>query len=225
MLAERPANTFDARREILNRRPMKNWDNLRKWLQGVLLPAVLALTGYLFGKSNAAHDEDVRMVEIAARILVNDSTSARATREWARKVIALHSHMPFGDWPGGRRAFIGLSLCDSAGNNCQTQVLSPLDRPTPLQTVRIVVSPVTVTLLPTQVVEFVAVGLTDAGDTALISDLTWTASGGSIADTIANGGRHYAHFMAGTATGDFLIVARSASASLADSARVHVQAR
>src|SRR5947207_4810370 len=203
MLAERPANTFDARREILNRRPMKNWDNLRKWLEGVLLPAVLALTGYLFGKSNAAHDEDVRMVEIAARILVNDSTSARATREWARKVIALHSHMPFGDWPGGRRAFIGLSLCDSAGNNCETQLLGPLDRaqplqPTPLQVIRIETSPVTVTLFPGTSQQFTAIGFTYTGDIAArIADLTWTASGGSITDTFTSGGHHYARFTAG----------------------------
>src|SRR5437016_1621699 len=144
---------------------MKNWDKLREWLQGVLLPLVLAVTGYLVGKSNATHEFDVRMVEVAARFLANDSTSARAAREWATKVIALHSHVPFGAWPGGRRAFIGLSLCDSAGNNCQTQVLAPLDRPqplqpTPLQAVRIVVSPVTVALLPTQAVQFAAIGFT-----------------------------------------------------------------
>jgi len=51
-----------------------------------------------------------------------------------------------------------------------------------------VVTPNAVTLQPNQTQDFVAVGLTAAGDTASIS-VTWSATGGTV-DTGSSGGRH-----------------------------------
>src|SRR2546430_12967969 len=56
----------------------------------------------------------------------------------------------------------------------------------------LVVTPNAVTLQPNQMQDFVAVGLTAAGDTASIG-VTWSATAGSI-DTSSNGGRHYGHY-------------------------------
>ena len=126
------------------------------------------------------------------------------------------------------RQFSRLLVCDSVGHNCRPMVIE--ERPVPITEVprptQLLLSPVTVTLLPAQQITFIAVALTAAGDTARISDLSWTASGGTFSDITTIGGRHYVRFTAGTATGDFVVVASSPSARLADSAHVHVhQAR
>src|SRR2546430_6896219 len=61
---------------------------------------------------------------------------------------------------------------------------------------QLVVSPHTVTLQPGEVQAFMAVGFTAAGATAQIN-VTWSVTGGSLADTRSAGGRHYRDY-AGT---------------------------
>jgi len=223
-----------------------NSDKLREWIQTlglVSIPVVVAFAGNAVAKSNATRESDARMIEIAAQVLagpVNDST--RPLREWAAKELARHSDVPFsagaesilvriGD-PGlfalvAGRQLRGFLMCDSVGNKCRPMIAQ---RPLPVQDVpdvfvRLLISPKSVTIGPTQAMDFVAFALTAAGDTTRIPDLTWTASGGSISDTSTRGGRHYARFVAPTATGTYIVTAHAASARLADTARVTVQAR
>ncbi len=189
-----------------------NWDKFREWIQTlglVSIPIVVAFAGNAVAKSNATREVDAKMVEIAAHVLtspVNDST--RSIRKWAIEVLKHHSDVPFPE-----SYFERFQLPGETPIRIQ-------EHPN-----RLMVFPTNVTLVPNGQFDFTAVAFTDFDDTARISDLTWTASGGSITASPSIGGRHYALFKAGTATGDFVVVARSASARLADSAHVHVQAR
>ena len=218
-----------------------NWGKVQNVGVRVLVPLVTAIITYVVATANANREFKAKMIEDAIRVLaapVCDST--RTLQQWAATVLARYSEVPFSVGAEsmlvrvgpvlfaevvGRR-FSRLLVCDSVGHNCRPMVM---EKPLPITDVpgpaRLLLWPTTVTVEPKQQVQFTVIGVTSAGDTALIPDLTWTASGGSIADTFTVGGHHNARFMAGTATGDFLIVARSASARLADSAHVHVQAQ
>jgi len=73
--------------------------------------------------------------------------------------------------------------------SCEKPVTLNEPNPTVAQ---LVVSPNAVTLQPSQVQDFTAVGFTAAGDTAQIA-VSWSATAGSV-DTSSAGGRHYGHY-------------------------------
>ena len=83
------------------------------------------------------------------------------------------------------------------------------------------VSPKTLTLLTNQTAQFMAVGLTAAGDTSTVA-VSWSATGGSIVDTSSSGGKHYVHYKSPTQPGNYQVVARGNGSTLADSASVTV---
>src|SRR5256885_3738233 len=82
-----------------------------------------------------------------------------------------------------------------------------------------VVTPNAVTLKPNQMQDFVAVGLTAAGDTASIG-VTWSTTGGSV-DTSSVGGRHYAHYRNANC-GTYRVTATSHPGERSDAATVTV---
>jgi uncharacterized protein YjdB len=86
---------------------------------------------------------------------------------------------------------------------------------------RLVVSPKTLTLRPSQTADFMAVGLTNTGDTATVA-VNWSVTSGSITAMSTNGGRHYAHFTALADTGTVKVVATGNQAGVADTAVVRV---
>ena len=71
----------------------------------------------------------------------------------------------------------------------------PISEPLPTVS-RLVVSPKTVTLASEESQDFMAVGFTSTGDTAP-TDVTWSASGGSVAQRATHGGRHYGQYKNG----------------------------
>ena len=83
------------------------------------------------------------------------------------------------------------------------------------------ISPKTLTLLPNQTAQFIAVGLTAAGDTGAAA-VRWSVTGGSIADTSSSGGKHYLQYKTPTQPGDYKVVATANGGTLADSAAVTV---
>ena len=87
---------------------------------------------------------------------------------------------------------------------------------------QLLVSPKVVTLQVNQVASFMAVGLTSAGDTAAATDVSWSVTGGSITDTSSNGGRHYGHYKAAAAPGQYKVVANVAGNGASDTAAVTV---
>jgi len=214
-----------------------NWDKLREWLQTaglVAIPFVVAILGNKVAESNATRETNAEYVRMAIDILAHDST--HTDRVWAMKVLARYSEVPFSAGAESMlvrvgpvlfaevvgRQFNRLLVCDSVGHNCRPMVIERL----PSMPLQILVSPAAVTLLPRQSTQFTATGYTYTGDIVpLISDLTWTASGGSITASGGGGGHNYATFTAGTAVGDFVVTARLASTSLAASAVVHIRPR
>src|SRR3989440_10967983 len=62
---------------------------------------------------------------------------------------------------------------------------------------QLIIIPHTVTLQLNQDQDFVAVGLSAAGDTTP-STVSWDVTGGTITDMGASGGRHYGHYHSGT---------------------------
>src|SRR5256885_913457 len=87
-------------------------------------------------------------------------------------------------------------------------------------TIRLQIIPKSLTLPTDGATQLTAVAFTPAGDTANIQ-VNWTATGGSIAETNTNGGRHYAGYKATPDAGVFKVVA-SAPASSPDTATVTV---
>src|SRR5437879_6993214 len=67
-----------------------------------------------------------------------------------------------------------------------------------------------------------AVGLTSAGDTVAATPVSWSATGGSITDTSSSGGRHYGHYKAASAPGQYKVVAADHSSNASDTATVTV---
>ena len=85
------------------------------------------------------------------------------------------------------------------------------------------VAPITVTLHQNQVVSFMAVALTTAGDTDVTPvPIAWSATGGSIVDTSSSGGRHYGRYQAAASPGVYSVVAAAQPSGLADTATVTV---
>jgi uncharacterized protein YjdB len=85
------------------------------------------------------------------------------------------------------------------------------------------VAPIAVTLHQNQVVSFMAVALTPAGDTDVAPvAISWSATGGTIVDTSSSGGRHYGHYQAAPSPGVYSVVAAAQPSGLADTATVTV---
>src|SRR5205807_1743465 len=72
---------------------------------------------------------------------------------------------------------------------------------------QLIITPQTVTLQLNQDQDFVAVGLSAAGDTTP-STVSWDVTGGTITDMGASGGRHYGQYHGGTC-GSFKVAATS----------------
>ncbi|HEX9704673.1 MAG TPA: Ig-like domain-containing protein [Gemmatimonadales bacterium] len=87
---------------------------------------------------------------------------------------------------------------------------------------RVVLTPPTATTTTSGVTQFVAVGLTDVGDTVDMQ-VTWAASGGVIDQTTNSGGRYFGQFRAGATPGSYAIVVREAGGR-ADTSAVTVTA-
>src|SRR2546430_7071981 len=107
-----------------------------------------------------------------------------------------------------------------------TAALAACEKPTaltdPAGTLsQLLVAPNVLTLRPTQAAEFMAVGLTNTGDTAALA-VSWSVTSGAITDASTNGGRHYGHYKASADTGTVKVVARGNQGGVADTAVVRV---
>ncbi len=71
---------------------------------------------------------------------------------------------------------------------------------------QLVVVPPTVSLLENTSTDFVALGLTTAGDTVAVA-VNWTATGGQISDSTGSTGLNYGVYSAGAQTGQFTVAA------------------
>src|SRR6266550_4275681 len=85
---------------------------------------------------------------------------------------------------------------------------------------QLIIIPHTVTLQLNQDQDFVAVGLSAAGDTTP-STVSWDVTGGTITDMGASGGRHYGQYHGGTC-GSFKVAATSHPDRTTDTATVQV---
>src|SRR5438034_1267932 len=81
----------------------------------------------------------------------------------------------------------------------------------------LVVWPKTVTLQQNQTTDFVAVGMTTAGDTVLVP-VSWSVTGGSIVDSTTSKGQHYGHYRAGADAGTFKVVGKHLATGKSDTA-------
>src|SRR5690349_18662204 len=120
----------------------------------------------------------------------------------------------------GKRVVSAAVLAAAALLACEQPV--SVANPTPTVS-SLAVSPNAITLLPNQVADFMAVGFTSTGDTALMS-VTWSVTSGAITDTASSGGRHYGHYKADSATGTFKVIATGHPGGKADTATVTVTA-
>ena len=78
--------------------------------------------------------------------------------------------------------------------------------PTPPGTVdHLGLSPVTVTLSMSATAQFVAVGVTAAGDTTP-SDVSWSVTGGTLLQTLEVGALHYGNYQAGPQPGTYRVI-------------------
>ena len=87
-----------------------------------------------------------------------------------------------------------------AALGCEKPVAVALTDPN--ATLRLQITPKSITLPTDGATQLMAVALTPAGDTATI-DVSWSVTGGSIADTNTHGGRHYAGYKATPDAGRF----------------------
>jgi uncharacterized protein YjdB len=85
---------------------------------------------------------------------------------------------------------------------------------------QLIITPRAVTLQLNQNQDFVAVGLSAAGDTTP-STVSWTVTGGAITDMGSSGGRHYGQYHGGTC-GSFTVAATSHPDGTTDAATVTV---
>ena len=85
---------------------------------------------------------------------------------------------------------------------------------------QLILSPRVVTLQQNQLQDFMAVGLTPAGDTAQVT-VVWSATGGTLLGASSSGGRHYERYQ-GTACGAFTVTATSQPGAKSDAASVTV---
>ena len=107
---------------------------------------------------------------------------------------------------------IGLLACERP-----VQVTGPVST----DVVHLVVAPKSLTLFPDQTVQFVATGLTAAGDTGPVQ-VNWSVTGGTIMDTSSSGGRHYGHYKSSAQPGRYKVVASGTPGAVTDSATVTV---
>src|SRR3989442_4020706 len=82
----------------------------------------------------------------------------------------------------------------------------------PNATLRLQITPKSITLPTDGATQLMAVALTPAGDTATI-DVSWRVTGGSIADTNTHGGRHHSGYNATPDAGRFKAVAHGHGSS------------
>ena len=87
---------------------------------------------------------------------------------------------------------------------------------------QLLVSPKVVTVQVNQLTSFMAVGLTSTGDTVAATPVSWSVTGGSITDTSSSGGRHYGHYKAASAPGQYKVIAADHSSNASDTATVTV---
>jgi uncharacterized protein YjdB len=108
-----------------------------------------------------------------------------------------------------------------AALGCEKPVAVALTDPN--ATLRLQITPKSITLPTDGATQLMAVALTPAGDTATI-DVSWSVTGGSIADTNTHGGRHYAGYKATPDAGRFKVVAHGHgnSATGSDTATITV---
>src|SRR5437016_13429027 len=109
---------------------------VREWIQVLLMPAAVAFAGYWVAKSNATRETNAKSVRMAIDVLSHDST--HSDRVWAAKVLARFSEVPFtaeaesilvqvGQGMFGQglfaevvgRQFNRLLVCDSVGHKCR----------------------------------------------------------------------------------------------------------
>src|SRR5882672_2445637 len=114
------------------------------------------------------------------------------------------------------RTAIGATIAVALVVSCELPVRSTDPGSTIAQ---LVIAPKNVTLQPSQVYDFVAVGFTATGDSADIS-VSWSASDGSVTST-NSGKRHYGHYQ-DASCGAFKVVATSNPGNLSDTATVTV---
>lgn len=72
-------------------------------------------------------------------------------------------------------------------------------------------SPTSVTLAMSATTQFVAVGVTAAGDTAPTT-VSWSVTGGALVQTVEDGPRHYGQYQAGQQPGSFRVIATAPAA-------------
>src|SRR2546427_568568 len=82
-------------------------------------------------------------------------------------------------------------------------------------------SPKSLSVFTDQTTEFVAVGLTPAGDTVDVA-VTWSVTGGSMLDTSSTGRKHYGRYKSPSLPGRQTIKAQAAASGAMDSAIVSV---
>ncbi len=133
--------------------------------------------------------------------------------------------MPFAFKLAGRLARLKhRTLAGAAVAVAAAVVLScelPVQVATPNATVsQLIITPHAVTLQLNQDQDFVAVGLSAAGDTTP-STVSWDVTGGTITDMGASGGRHYGQYHGGTC-GSFKVAATSHPDRTTDTATVTV---
>lgn len=97
----------------------------------------------------------------------------------------------------------------------------------PTQVLRVMdLSPPAVTMGPDATTDFIAVGLTAAGDT-VVTAVSWTVTGGQLIQETNSGGRHVGRYKAGRQPGNYRVVASAPSQAvglLSDTATVLVSA-
>ena len=179
---------------------------VREWIQVMLMPAAVAFAGYWVAKSNATRETNAAYVKMAVDVLAHDST--HAARVWAVKVLARYSEVPFSAAAESAFAFADYSEYLGVEGGVPGLVISPNHA----------------TLFPGQWVRLYPRGAPIPGDSAALINMPgsvgWSATGG----TIRRDGLWVARFTAGQDTGDFLVTATS-SQGLKAFARVHIRPR
>jgi hypothetical protein len=191
---------------------MSKQQELREWVKALTIPVVVVIVGAVFAKSNATREVNAKMVEIAAGVLTGPPIdSNQAVRQWATDVIKHYSEVPFS----------ASAESTAAARYLLAEVLSRTPRYyAPPQVARITISPKNRIVSAGTLATFMAVGFTPAGDTTLVR-ITWSATGGVIANTWSSGGRQQARFQADTIGGVFRVIA--SYEGLSDTARVYVR--
>lgn len=119
------------------------------------------------------------------------------------------------------RLAVATALISGAVAGCEKPISVTSPGPT---LARLVVSPKMVVVRPSQAALFRAVGVMSTGDTGAVASVSWSASGGTIADSSTSSGVHYGHYLAATATGQYQVIATGQPGGKEDTAVVTVSA-